>query len=68
MKQGMFITVEGPEGAGKTTVVQLLVQELQKEGCQQQTYVHTIDIGIRSDDNLVVPEVIHILLDVESRL
>ena len=30
--------------------------------------MHSIDIGIGSDNNLVVAQVIHILLDVERRL
>lgn len=29
---GCFITVEGPEGAGKTTIIEYLVQSLQQEG------------------------------------
>ena len=32
MKKGIFITLEGPEGAGKTTVVNLLSQKLEAEG------------------------------------
>ncbi|MFZ3591006.1 dTMP kinase [Bacillus sp. DJP31] len=28
---GLFISIEGPEGAGKTTIVQLVVEQLQKE-------------------------------------
>ncbi|WP_050183711.1 dTMP kinase [Domibacillus robiginosus] len=29
---GLFITIEGPEGAGKTTVLQRVVEELEKKG------------------------------------
>lgn len=32
MEKGWFITVEGPEGAGKTTIVQLIAKELIEEG------------------------------------
>ncbi|MGM9923324.1 MAG: dTMP kinase [Bacillus sp. (in: firmicutes)] len=32
MKHGLFITVEGPEGAGKTTILNLLHNHLKKEG------------------------------------
>lgn len=30
--KGMFITVEGPDGSGKTTQLQLLVQSLTEQG------------------------------------
>jgi len=32
MVKGMFITVEGPDGAGKTTVLNMIAQELATEG------------------------------------
>lgn len=32
MNRGIFITLEGPEGAGKTTILQLLGDALEKEG------------------------------------
>ncbi len=32
MNNGLFITVEGPEGAGKTTVFQMITEELKTEG------------------------------------
>ena len=32
MKRGVFITVEGPEGAGKTTVLTKVAEQLEKEG------------------------------------
>lgn len=32
MKRGIFITMEGPEGAGKTTILKMLGDSLEKEG------------------------------------
>ncbi|MGG3451588.1 MULTISPECIES: dTMP kinase [Bacillaceae] len=32
MKKGIFISIEGPEGAGKTTVLNRIVQELKNRG------------------------------------
>lgn len=34
MKKGIFITMEGPEGAGKTTITNMLSQKLKEEGYQ----------------------------------
>ena len=34
MKKGKFITVEGPEGAGKTTIIDMLASNLAKESYQ----------------------------------
>lgn len=31
MKKGLFITMEGPEGAGKTTIINMLIETLQSE-------------------------------------
>ena len=43
-------------------------KELQKKGHQQQPDVHPVDVGIGRDDDLVIAQVVHILLDVERRL
>ncbi|WP_026585146.1 dTMP kinase [Bacillus sp. J33] len=34
MNKGMFITVEGPEGAGKTTIINMLANRLENAGLQ----------------------------------
>lgn len=32
MEKGIFITIEGPEGAGKTTIIDMLLEKLESEG------------------------------------
>jgi len=32
VKKGVFITIEGPEGAGKTTIIEMLMEKLKTEG------------------------------------
>jgi dTMP kinase len=32
LAKGIFITIEGPDGSGKTTILQMLAQNLEKEG------------------------------------
>ncbi|WP_404330635.1 dTMP kinase [Mesobacillus maritimus] len=34
MKQGLFVSFEGPEGAGKTTIINMMIEQLKKEGFQ----------------------------------
>jgi len=42
MKKGLFITIEGPDGSGKTTQSKLLVEYLKKKG---YSVVHTREPG-----------------------
>ena len=42
MKKGLFITLEGPDGSGKTTIADLLETELAKKGYE---VVHTREPG-----------------------
>ncbi len=37
MNKGIFITIEGPEGAGKTTILTMLSEQLQQDGYQVMT-------------------------------
>jgi dTMP kinase len=32
LEKGIFITIEGPDGSGKTTILQMLTQNLEREG------------------------------------
>jgi dTMP kinase len=32
VKKGIFITIEGPEGAGKTTIIEMLMEKFKSEG------------------------------------
>lgn len=34
MKQGLFVSFEGPEGAGKTTIINMMIEQLKKDGFQ----------------------------------
>ena len=43
-------------------------EELQEERGKQQADVHAVHIGVGGDDDLVVTQVLHVLLDVERRL
>ena len=42
--------------------------ELQEKGDEQQADVHTVDIGIGGDNDLVVTQVVESVLNVEGRL
>jgi dTMP kinase len=42
MKKGIFITFEGPEGAGKTTIISMISKELDKQGLH---ILHTREPG-----------------------
>ena len=43
-------------------------EELQEEGQHQQPYVHTIDIGIGSNNHFVVPQLVQTVFYVKRRL
>ena len=45
-----------------------LGEELQEEGQRQESYVHTVVIGIGSDDHTVVAQAVETVFDVERSL
>ncbi len=59
MRDGIFITIEGPEGAGKTTILAMLEKELKQEGYKVLTTREPGGIAIAE-------EIRHILLNTEN--
>lgn len=58
MKKGLFITLEGPDGSGKTTVAKIIVDKLKEKGYE---VVHTrepggIDIAEQIRDVILNPK------------
>ncbi|MBS4462748.1 dTMP kinase [Aerococcaceae bacterium zg-B36] len=62
MKQGHFITFEGPEGAGKTTVIQLLVKELKEKG------YHDIVVTREPGGSQIAEQIRTVILDSNNTL
>ena len=60
MRKGYFITLEGPEGAGKTTVIQHLVRELEAKG--HQDIVVTREPG----GSNIAEQIRNVILDVNN--
>jgi hypothetical protein len=52
----------------EVVVLHQVREELEEEGHQQQPDVHTVHIRIGGDDDLVVAQAIHAVLDVERGL
>ncbi|KAA9011108.1 dTMP kinase [Niallia endozanthoxylica] len=60
MKKGVFITIEGPEGAGKTTIMEMLMEKLKLEGYPA--------ISTREPGGIEIAEKIrHVILDKENK-
>src|SRR5690606_5511742 len=43
-------------------------EELKEKGQEEQTYMHTIYVGIGSNYNIIIPQVIDIFLNIQSSL
>ncbi len=59
-KKGMFITFEGPDGCGKTTIINLIYQDLQKK-FGQENVVLTREPG--GKNNVIAEDIRNILLN-----
>lgn len=59
-KKGMFITFEGPDGCGKTTIINLIYQDLQKK-FGQENVVLTREPG--GKNNIIAEDIRNILLN-----
>ena len=40
MTPGRFIAIEGPDGSGKTSIIQVLRQKLEQDGLDAVSYTH----------------------------
>ena len=56
MKKGLFITLEGPDGSGKTTVANILCEKLEKMGYE---LIHTREPG----GNEIAEQIRNVILD-----
>ena len=59
-KKGIFITFEGPDGCGKTTIINLIYQDLQKK-FGQENVVLTREPG--GKNNIIAEDIRNILLN-----
>ncbi|MDR3330003.1 MAG: dTMP kinase [Mycoplasmataceae bacterium] len=59
-KQGLFITFEGPDGSGKSTIIGLVYDQLKKDGYASKV-VLTREPG--GKNNLIAEDIRHILLN-----
>lgn len=60
MQTGKFVTIEGPDGAGKTTVIKKLVETLQKRGFNH------IFTTREPGGSAISEQIRHVILDVEN--
>lgn len=60
MYRGKFVTIEGPDGAGKTSVVQALVEKLAAEG------IHDILVTREPGGSKIAEQIRQVILDVDN--
>ena len=68
MKKGIFISLEGPEGAGKTSVLEALIPRLEELGCQLLTTREPGGVGISEKIREVILDTQHTEMDAKTEL
>lgn len=68
MKKGILISLEGPEGAGKTSVLQALVPRLEAAGIDLVTTREPGGVGIAEAIRSVILDPCHIAMDARTEL
>lgn len=68
MKNGIIISFEGPDGAGKTTVLEQVIPVLQKKGYDLVTTREPGGVGIAEHIRDVILDVKHVAMDSKTEL
>lgn len=68
MKKGVFISLEGPEGAGKTSVLEALLPQLKEMGCELLTTREPGGVAISEKIREVILDKGHTAMDAKTEL
>ena len=68
MKKGIFISLEGPEGAGKTSVLESLLPQLKEMGCELLTTREPGGVAISEKIREVILDKGHTAMDAKTEL
>ena len=68
MKKGIFISLEGPEGAGKTSVLESLLPQLKEMGCELLTTREPGGVAISEKIREVTLDKGHTAMDAKTEL
>lgn len=68
MKKGVFISLEGPEGAGKTSVLEALLPQLKEMGCELLTTREPGGVAISEKIREVILDKSHTQMDSKTEL
>ena len=68
MKKGVFISLEGPEGAGKTSVLEALLPQLKEMGCELLTTREPGGVAISEKIREMILDKSHTQMDSKTEL